>query len=98
MSEVTSHALHSYSRQPIHLSRVHHFVTIGAFNSDAMQFRMVKFVLMFAIVAGALGCKKMPSKSLNYGKKQSGDNGYRLVIGNNPDEGYEPGKIYNCMC
>lgn len=67
-------------------------------NTDAMHFGWVKFLLISALVAGAFACKKMPPKSLNYGKKQSGDNGYRLVIGNNPDEGYEPGKIYNCMC
>lgn len=80
------------------ISRVSRFVSIGAEQSDAMQSGWVKFLLISALVAGAFACKKMPPKSLNYGKKQSGDNGYRLVIGNNPDEGYEPGKIYNCMC
>lgn len=72
-------------------------MTIGAFYSHEMQFRVVKFLLISALVACAFACKKMPPKALNYGRKQSGDNGYRLVIGN-IDEGYEPGKIYNCMC
>jgi hypothetical protein len=62
-----------------------------------MQHRVLKFLLISALLAAALGCKKLPPKTLNHGRKQSGDNGYRLVIGNDPD-GYEPGKIYNCMC
>lgn len=62
-----------------------------------MNFRIIQFLTISVLVACALSCKKVPPKSLNHGRKQSGDNGYRLVIGNNPT-GYEPGKIYNCMC
>jgi hypothetical protein len=60
-----------------------------------MNFRAIQFLLISALVAIALGCKKVPPKTLNHGRKQNGDNGYRLVIGGNPS-GYEPGKIYNC--
>lgn len=63
-----------------------------------MQFRVLQLFVISVVVAATFACKKLPSKTLNYGKRQSGDNGYRLVIGNNPDDGYEPGKIYNCMC
>lgn len=63
-----------------------------------MQFRVFNLFLVSALVSVALACKKLPPKTLNSGRKQIGDNGYRLVIGNNPDDGYEPGKIYNCMC
>lgn len=55
---------------------------------------------LFVLVAlnYALACKKVPLKTLNHGRRQNGDNGYRLVIGNDVEsEGYEPGKIYNCM-
>lgn len=64
-----------------------------------MILRVVQFLVISAIVAVAFSCKKLPPKSINYGRKQSHDNGYRLVvgIGNNPN-GYEPGKIYNCRC
>lgn len=63
-----------------------------------MQFRLLELILISVLVVGTFACKKLPPKTLNYGKKQSGDNGYRLVIGNGLDDGYEPGKIYNCMC
>jgi hypothetical protein len=54
-----------------------------------------QFLLLIGV---ALACKKVPPKLLNHGRKQTGDNGYRLVIGNNiENEGYEAGKIYNCM-
>lgn len=62
-----------------------------------MSFRVVHFLLLFALITLTLCCKKIPPKTLNHGKKQNGDNGYRLVIGSNP-KGYEPGKIYNCEC
>lgn len=56
------------------------------------------FLFLFLIVCVVFACKKLPPKTLNHGRKQSGDNGYRLVIGNNiENEGYEAGKIYNCM-
>lgn len=59
-----------------------------------MNFRIFHLLLISALVSFALCCRKIPPKNLNHGRKQNGDNGYRLVIGNNPD-GYEPGKIYN---
>lgn len=63
-----------------------------------MQFRVFNLLLVFALVAVVLACKKLPPKTLNAGRMQSGDNGYRLVIGNDQGDGYEPGKTYNCMC
>lgn len=54
--------------------------------------------LILVLICVTFACKKIPPKTLNHGRKQSGDNGYRLVIGNNiENEGYEAGKIYNCM-
>jgi hypothetical protein len=54
--------------------------------------------LFLLLICVTFACKKVPLKTLNHGRKQSGDNGYRLVIGNNiENEGYEAGKIYNCM-
>lgn len=56
---------------------------------------LFQFIVLIAVV---FACKKVPPKTLNHGRKQTGDNGYRLVIGNNiENEGYEAGKIYNCM-
>ena len=60
-----------------------------------MILRVVQFLVISALIAVVFSCKKLPPKLINYGKKQNHDNGYRLVIGNNP-KGYEPGKIYNC--
>ncbi|CRK89994.1 CLUMA_CG003720, isoform A [Clunio marinus] len=55
-------------------------------------FKIIFFSTIFVVT---FACKKLPPKTLNYGRKQSGDNGYRLVVGSKENEGYEPGKIYN---
>lgn len=62
-----------------------------------MNFRIFQFLLISVLLTLVHSCKKVPPKVLNHGRKRNGDNGYRLVIGNNPS-GYEPGKIYNCKC
>lgn len=62
-----------------------------------MNFRLFQFLLISVLLTFVYSCKKVPPKTLNPGRKRAGDNGYRLVIGNNPN-GYEPGKIYNCKC
>ncbi|KAL7024638.1 hypothetical protein ACKWTF_013141 [Chironomus riparius] len=59
-----------------------------------MNFRIFQFLLISVLLTFVHSCKKVPPKTLNHGRKRNGDNGYRLVIGNNPN-GYEPGKIYN---
>uniref|UniRef100_A0A7G3AYU6 Putative spondins extracellular matrix n=1 Tax=Lutzomyia longipalpis TaxID=7200 RepID=A0A7G3AYU6_LUTLO len=47
-----------------------------------------------ALLAGQVsGCRKVPPFE-NYSRRTRGDNGYKLIIGGEPN-GYEPGKIYN---
>lgn len=51
-------------------------------------------ILLLVVVAGSvLGCGKVPSDS-QHGPKRSGDNGYRVIIGDEPTS-YIPGKTYN---
>lgn len=64
---------------------------------DLDVFEMILRVsLMLMLCWGALdasSCPKAP-RHLNPGRRTRGDNGYRLVIGDNPN-GYIPGKTYN---
>lgn len=64
-----------------------------------MKLRVIANVVFITLLINLVcACTKKPLSNLNGGRKKGGDNGYRLVIGNNPDEGYEAGKTYNCMC
>jgi hypothetical protein len=58
-----------------------------------MNFFWWKFVLLATLLSLANCCDKRPE---NAGRRKKGDNGYRLVIGGDPD-GYKPGSYYNCM-
>lgn len=49
-------------------------------------------VLLF-IIDSISCCARVPQSP--HGPKVRGDNGYRIIIGDEPT-GYEPGKIYNC--
>lgn len=49
-------------------------------------------LIVLACVSNSLSCRLVPKTP--HGVKRSGDNGYRISIGNNPT-GYQPGKIYN---
>lgn len=64
---------------------------------DLDVFEMILRVsLVFLLCWGALdasSCPKAP-RHLNPGRRTRGDNGYRLVVGDNPN-GYIPGKTYN---
>lgn len=91
------HALSFIVTISLDFSRIHHFETIGSCSTSKMQSRVFKLLLASVLVAAVLACKKLPPKTLNAGRMQSGDNGYRLVIGNDQGDGYEPGKTYNCM-
>ncbi|XP_055700255.1 spondin-1 [Phlebotomus papatasi] len=53
------------------------------------------FLLVFVLFVAqeVSGCRKVPPFE-NYSRRTRGDNGYRLIIGGEPN-GYEPGKIYN---
>uniref|UniRef100_A0A1B0D368 Reelin domain-containing protein n=1 Tax=Phlebotomus papatasi TaxID=29031 RepID=A0A1B0D368_PHLPP len=53
------------------------------------------FLLVFVVFVAqeVSGCRKVPPFE-NYSRRTRGDNGYRLIIGGEPN-GYEPGKIYN---
>lgn len=63
-----------------------------------MKLRVIANLVFITLLINLVGaCTKKPLSNLNGGRKKSGDNGYRLVIGSNPDEGYEAGKTYNCM-
>lgn len=93
MSEVTRNATRASRESNFHFSLARLLGAVGS--RGKMSFRAIQFLAISALVATAIGCKKVPPKILNHGRKQSGDNGYRLVIGGNPS-GYEPGKIYNC--
>lgn len=53
-------------------------------------------VLCLATFAHGSSCPKAP-RHLNPGRRTRGDNGYKLVIGDNPS-GYIPGKTYNSEC
>lgn len=65
---------------------------------NKMKLRVIaNLVLITLLINLVCACTKKPLSNLNGGRKKSGDNGYRLVIGSNPDEGYEAGKTYNCM-
>lgn len=59
--------------------------------SDNMLKQSAIFIILF-ITTATLGCERMPK--VPHGPKKSGDNGYRIYIGNEPS-GYQPGKIYN---
>lgn len=50
-------------------------------------------VFVFFVAQEVSGCRKVPPFE-NYSRRTRGDNGYRLIIGGEPN-GYEPGKIYN---
>lgn len=45
------------------------------------------------IIQSIACCARVPQGP--HGRKGRGDNGYRIIIGDEPS-GYEPGKIYNC--
>lgn len=49
-------------------------------------------LVVIVCVSNSLGCNRVPTAP--HGAKRSGDNGYRIAIGDNP-MGYQPGKIYN---
>ena len=90
---VRGHSQREHLESNFHFSLIR--VLVGEGSSKEMNFRLIQYLLISAFVAIAIGCKKNPPKSLNSGRKQSGDNGYRLVVGG-LSGGYEPGKIYNC--
>lgn len=90
------HALSFTATISLDSSRIHHFETIGSRSTSKMQSRVFKLLLASVLLTAVLACKRLPPKTLNAGRMQSGDNGYRLVIGNDQGDGYEPGKTYNC--
>ncbi len=45
------------------------------------------------LVGNVSCCSRVPQAP--HGRKGRGDNGYRIIIGDEPS-GYEPGRIYNC--
>lgn len=52
-------------------------------------------LLVIAVcISNSLACNRVPKEP--HGAKRSGDNGYRIAVGDNPT-GYQPGKIYNGM-
>lgn len=58
-----------------------------------MNFLLWKISLLVVLVSLVSGCDKRPEHG---GRRKKGDNGYRLVIGGEPD-GYKPGSYYNCI-
>lgn len=52
------------------------------------------FLIGYIVLLGQIeACSRVPSEQ--HGPKKAGDNGYRLIIGEEPI-GYIPGKVYNC--
>lgn len=51
------------------------------------------FLLALEAFTDASSCPKAP-RHLNPGRRTRGDNGYKLMVGDNPN-GYIPGKTYN---
>lgn len=45
-------------------------------------------------VAAQHRCARKPRRDIHHGPKKSGDGGYQIYIGNEPN-GYQPGRIYN---
>lgn len=65
--------------------------------------KAVVFFVVFAIVISLLvdetvavqhRCARKPRRGIQHGSKKSGDGGYQIYIGNEPN-GYQPGRIYN---
>lgn len=51
----------------------------------------VFYIFCLVLIEFSFACRRVPKE---HEKRKEGDNGYRLIIGDNPS-GYQPGKIYN---
>lgn len=55
--------------------------------------KVVTTLCVLSLLVGSISsCSRAPQAP--HGRKGRGDNGYRIIIGDEPS-GYEPGKIYN---
>lgn len=55
---------------------------------------VVLSLLIDESVAAKHRCARKPRQGIQHGPKKSGDGGYQIYIGNDPN-GYQPGRIYN---
>lgn len=62
---------------------------------SAVAFAVVLSLLVDGTTAAQNRCARKPRSGIQHGPKKSGDGGYRIYIGNEPN-GYQPGRIYNC--
>lgn len=53
---------------------------------------VIALIVILGLLHIAVGCKREPSTQ--HGPKRTGDNGYRIVVGDD-EQKYQPGKIYN---
>lgn len=61
---------------------------------NILNIKLIFIILAtLTVIELILCCNKIPN-NIPYGKKKTGDNGYRLIVGDEPN-GYKPGKIYN---
>lgn len=57
-----------------------------------LLYKTAIFVFCVILFGQTESCPRVPTEK--HGPKRTGDNGYRLIIGEEPT-GYVPGKIYN---
>lgn len=55
---------------------------------------VVLSLLIDETVAAQHRCARKPRRGVQHGPKKSGDGGYQIYIGNEPN-GYQPGRVYN---